>query len=149
MTHKKRLAIVDDDGEHISAVYVEPGANGFEGADLSGLSAPLIQNLRGTSFRHASLYWANLQAADLSGCDFEGADLRGAFLQDAKLVGANFRDAKLGFNALGGCSHLEGADLSGAQLHGADLRGAKYNSQTKFPGGFNPQLAGCIDAEGS
>jgi len=64
MTHKKRLAITDDDGEHLLVVYVEPDSNGFEGADLSGLSAPLIQNLRGTSFRGAVLYWANLQAAD-------------------------------------------------------------------------------------
>ena len=51
MTNKRRLAITDDDGEHIMAVYVEPNAQGFEGADLSGLSAPFIQNLRGASFR--------------------------------------------------------------------------------------------------
>lgn len=147
MTHKRRLAIVDDDGEHIMAVYVEPEANGFEGADLSGLSAPLIRNLRSRSFRRANLYWANLQAADLSGCDFEAADLRGAHLEDAVLVGANLRNAKLGRDNLGGSTHLEGADLTGAQLHGADLRGAMCNARTKFPDGFDPQVAGCLDAD--
>lgn len=149
MTHKRRLAITDDDGEHILAVYVGPDANGFEGADLSGLSAPLIKNLRGTSFRRASLYWANLQAADLSGCNFESADLRGAALQDSLLVGANLRHAKLGLDNLGGCTHLEGADLTDAQLHGADLSGVKYDSRTKFPADFNPEQAGCCDADAS
>ena len=149
MTQKRRLAITDDDGEHIMAVYVEPNANGFEGADLSGLSAPLIKNLRGTSFRGATLYWANLQDADLSGCNFENADLSGAALQDSKLVGANLRNAKLGLDNLGGHTRLQGADLSGAQLHGADFRGAKYDSRTLFPTGFNPEQAGCIYAEAS
>nr|CUV12741.1 protein of unknown function [Ralstonia solanacearum] len=41
MTHKRRLAITDDDGEHIKAVYVEPDASGFEGADLCGLCVRL------------------------------------------------------------------------------------------------------------
>ncbi|WP_247537266.1 pentapeptide repeat-containing protein [Ralstonia pseudosolanacearum] len=138
MTHKRRLAITDDDGEHIKAVYVEPDASGFEGADLCGVCAPLIQNLRGVSFRHATLYWANLCGADLSGCDFEGADLSGAALQDARFVGANLRDAKLARDNLGGATKLQGADLTGAQLHGTDLRGAEYDDKTKFPVGFDP-----------
>jgi len=53
MAHKRRLAITDDDGQHIKAVYVEPDAHGFEGADRSGLCAPFIRNLSGVSFRHA------------------------------------------------------------------------------------------------
>ena len=147
MTHKRRLAITDDDGEHIMAVYVEPEANDFEGADLSGLSAPLVRTLRGRSFKRAILYWANLQAADLSGCDFEAANLRGAHLQDAILVGANLRNAQLGRDNLGGSTHLEGADLTLAQQHGADFNGALYDARTKFPSGFDPQAAGCLDAE--
>jgi len=31
MIHKKRIAIVDDYGEHIAAIYVEPETVGFEG----------------------------------------------------------------------------------------------------------------------
>lgn len=144
MTHKRRLAIADDDGQHIKAVYVEPEANGFEGADLSGLCAPSIQNLRGVSFRHAILYWANLCGADLSGCDFEGADLSGAALQEARFVGANLRGATLGRDNLGGATKLQGADLTGVQLHGADLRGAEYDDRTKFPAGFDPHAYGCV-----
>jgi hypothetical protein len=144
MAHKRRLAIVDDDGEHIMAIYVEPDANGFEGADLSGLSAIGIKNLRGTSFRRAVLYWANLQLSDLSECDFEEADLRGAALQEALLVNTNLSRAKLGPDNLGGSTHLQGADLTGAQLYGADLRAAEYDDRTKFPSGFDPGSAGML-----
>jgi hypothetical protein len=77
MTHKRRLAIQDDYGKHIMAVYVEPDANGFEGADLSGLQALFVTNLRGTRFKGASLYWANLDGSDFSHCNFEGVNLAG------------------------------------------------------------------------
>lgn len=46
----------------IMGAYVAPDADGFEGVDLSGLSEPLIRNLRSTCFRRASLYWANLES---------------------------------------------------------------------------------------
>jgi uncharacterized protein YjbI with pentapeptide repeats len=143
-THKRRLAVVDDDGTHIKAVYVEPDATGFEGADLSGLAAPGIRNLRGISFRGAVLYWACLADADLSACNFEGAGLRGATLEGAKLVGANLRGAKLCRDNLGGTTNLRGADLTHADLHGADLTDAEYDARTKFPTGFSPRKAGCL-----
>ena len=144
MTHKRRLAIQDDDGEHIMAVYVEPDAHGFEGADLSGLQAIFITNLRGTSFKGASFYWANLVKADFSGCNFEGANLAGANMCEAKLVGTNFRNAFLGLDNLGGPTRLQGADLTDAVLEGANLTGAEYNSSTKFPGDFSPGIAGMV-----
>ena len=144
MTNKRRLAIADDDGSHIMAVYVEPGGEGFEGADLSGLSAIGIQNLRGGCFRGAVLYWANLARADLSGCNFENSDMCGAVLDDALAVNANFRGARLCRDNLGGATSLQGADFTGAELEGADLNGAKYDKRTKFPKGFNPTEAGCI-----
>ena len=117
-TQKRRLAIVDDDGTHIKAVYVEQEAIGFEGADLSGLAAPGIRNLRGVSFRGAVLYWACLVDADLSGCNFEEADLRGATLEGTKFAGANLRGAKLCRDNLGGTTNLRGADLTDADLYG-------------------------------
>jgi len=129
------------------AVYVEPSANGFEGADLSGLSVPLVTNLRGKSFKGATLYWANLASADFSGCNFEGANLAGATLREAKLVGANFRNAFLGPDNLGGPTCLQGADLSDAILDGATLRGAEYDAATKFPRGFSPIQAGMVFAD--
>ena len=147
MTHKRRLAIQDDDGEHIMAVYVEPDANGFEGATLDGLQALLMSNLRGTSFKGASLYWANLGGSDFSGCNFEGANLAGATLRDTKLVGANFRNAHLGLDNLGGSAKLQGADLTDAILEGANLKGAEYDASTKFPRGFSPDRAGMVDPD--
>jgi hypothetical protein len=148
-THKKRLAIADDYGEHIMAVYVEPDAKGFEGADLTGLAAIGIKNLRGTSFRRANLYWAVLQSADLNGCNFEEADLSGANLKDASLVGVNFRNAKLGRDNLGGSTELQGADMTNALLEGASLVGAEYDERTKFPEGFSPEGAGMVEKSAS
>ena len=109
MTHKRRLTIQDDEGHHIMAVYVEPTANGFEGADLSGLQAAFVTNLRGTSFKGASLYWANFYRSDFSGCNFEGANLEKA--------------------------HFEGRrEADGKILTGADLRGAFFDSATNLDG---------------
>ncbi len=126
------------------SVYVDQDANGFEGADLSGLGAPLIRGLKGISFRRATLYWACLAEADLSGCNFEEADLRGATLTGAILVGANLRLAQLCRDNLGGPTRLQGADLSGANLSGANLEGAEYDARTRFPPGFQPKREGCV-----
>jgi uncharacterized protein YjbI with pentapeptide repeats len=145
MTHKKRIAIVDDYGEHIAAIYVEPDAVGFEGADIGGLPAMYIKTLRGAVFRRANLYWSAFCGSDLTGCDFEEADLRGANLRETILVGANLRNAKLGRDNLGGATHLQGADLTGSQLHGCELTGAEYDANTRFPEGFDPELAGMIE----
>lgn len=147
--HKRRLEILDDDGNHLMAVYVEPDANGFDGADLSGLFAPGVRNLRGASFRRAILYWANLSDADLSSCDFAQADLRGAILSGARLGGANLAGAKLCRDNLGGTTKLQGADFAGANLDGTDLAGAEYDENTRFPAGFEPRDAGCLLAEAS
>jgi len=144
MTHKRRIAIQDDYGNHIMAVYVEPEAKGFEGADLSGLQASQVTNLRGTSFKGATLYWANLSRADFSGCDFERANLAGASMEEGVFVGANFQSARMGLDNLGGATRLQGADLTDAELRGADLRGAEYNAGTRFPRGFDPALAGMV-----
>ena len=129
------------------AVYVEPDAEGFEGADLSGLSALFVTNLRGTSFKGATLYWANLSNADFTGCNFEEANLAGATMRETKLVDACLRNAFLGLDNLGGPTRLQGADLTGAILDGAKLSGAEYDSSTKFPSGFSPTRAGMVAAD--
>jgi uncharacterized protein YjbI with pentapeptide repeats len=142
MTDKQRVAIVDELGKHIAAIYVTPGTKDFEGAVLEGFVIPGITTLRGRSFRNAKMYWAMMAGADLSGCNFEGADMRGANLRDAKLVNANLRDADLGLDNLGGATQLQGADLTDAILHGAKLAGAEYDDRTRFPDEFVPEQAG-------
>jgi len=149
MTGKRRLTIEEDDGTHLMAVYVEVGGLDFDNADLSGLCAIGVNNLKGKSFRGAILYWANLSSSDVGSCDFENADFRGAVLLGTMLVGANLRGAKLGKDMLGGSTRIQGANFSSAQLHGADLQGALYDEYTIFPVGFIPESAGCVYAGSS
>ena len=58
-----------------------------------------------------------------AGESLEGADLEGGDLQGAD---------------------LRGADLVGADLSQADLKGARYNKNTRFPEGFDPEAAGMV-----
>jgi len=149
MTHKRRLTIEEDDGTHLKSTYVEPGGTDFEGADLSGLCAIGVTNLRGKSFRGAVLYWVNLTSSDLSSCNFENADFRGAVLRDTVFVGADLRGALLGIDNLGGATQIQGANFASALLQGADLRGAQYDNRTKFPAGFVPESTGCVYVDAS
>ena len=143
---KRRVAITDDYGAHIAAFYLPPESVDLENGNLDGLAAPGNSTLRGRSFAGSSLYWAMLEGSDLSGCNFEGSDLRGANLKSARLVGANLRQANLGLDNLGGATQLQGADLTGAVLNHCNLAGAEYDSDTRFPKGFNPESAGMINA---
>ena len=66
---------------------------------------------------------AILIGADLSRADLRYADLSNAYLSFAYLSNAD----------------LSNADLRDANLYGAYVRDDKYNSETKFPEGFNPE----------
>jgi hypothetical protein len=84
----------------------------------------------------------NLRGLDLSQTNLGGLDLRGVILTGSNLIGANLCGAD-----------LSGADLSNTALQEDSLAGicppgtkpaplpersrAKYNSETKFPEGFN------------
>lgn len=70
----------------------------------------------------------NLAHGDLRGLDLSGVRWGAADLTHAALQGSN----------------LEGADLRRASLEGADLRGALYDSQTRWPEGFNPEAHGAV-----
>jgi len=79
----------------------------------------------------ADLRDSNLTGADLSGANLKGADLRGAILWGGKLSRAVMQKVR-----------LEGTDLRKAVLVGVDLTDAVYNSETKWPSGFDPGEAG-------
>jgi uncharacterized protein YjbI with pentapeptide repeats len=144
VTTKRRIAITDEYGEHVAAVYVAQGTIDFESADLESFVIPALTTLRGRSFRNATMYWAMMAGADLSGCNFEGTDLRGANLRDALLIGANLTRANLGVDNLCGGTSLQGANLTSAVLDGANLSGAKFDARTIFPDGFDPRAAGMV-----
>ena len=64
--------------------------------------------------------------ANLKGANLKGADLQFCILKGANLEGAN----------------LEGADLHETELSGANLKGARYDDETRFQRGFNPEERG-------
>lgn len=69
------------------------------------------------------------------------ADLSGKYLTEANFVGANLRGANLK-GAVIVRADLRRANLEEAHLDRADLRGALYDSQTRWPAGFDPGRAG-------
>ena len=127
------------------------GAN-FQGAVLREASLSYV-NLQEVNLKGADLEWANFEGADLQGANLERARLEGAELNKAKLQGANLEGADLrgvdfqgvnleGVNLEGAgleWANLQGANLQGANIEGASFFEAKYDSQTKFPEGFNPE----------
>lgn len=114
-----------------------PIESNFVGAILSEATLSHA-NVVGANFVGAILTGANLSGANLGGVHFVTANLDGADLSGAHLDGADFREA-----------NVSGADLSGAILEGdiyggATLERAKYNDQTKFPKGFDPEAHGMV-----
>ncbi|MEP0913053.1 pentapeptide repeat-containing protein [Leptolyngbya sp. GB1-A1] len=123
-------------------------------------------DLRKADLRLALLQGANLQSADLTEADLEGANLRGANLTRSVLTDVQLRRADLQVAVLQGASlsaanldevNLQGADLRGAylvgtvltyaqNLHNSILTDAIYDRKTRFPEGFNPDVAGMIRA---
>jgi uncharacterized protein YjbI with pentapeptide repeats len=105
------------------------------------------------SLRLADLTHAILDLAELSEADLEGAQLiaarlpharlNGSNLNGAKLIQADLRNASLASATLVG-SYLHSANLEGAVLAGAILTGARYDKDTHWPVGFDPQAAGAI-----
>lgn len=110
-------------------------------ADLRGA------NLMGTELRRADLSGANLSGAVLNGADLRDANLSGADLSQTDLNWAILRRANLGRANLRK-ANLGWADLRGADLSQADLAEARYNDQTSWPEGFDPQTAGCLLVSG-
>ncbi len=112
----------------------------LRGAHLRGANLS-VANLSG-----AYLIGANLYRANLSGAYLIGANLYRANLSGANLIGANLSGAYLYRADLRGAD-LYRADLRGANLIGANLSGAKFDSNTIFPEGFNPEEYGMINID--
>jgi len=93
----------------------------LQDTDLSDRESPM--DLSFAKLCDANLSGTNLSYADLSGTDFQGADLRRASLRGTK---------------------LEMANLEGADMRYCDVYDAVYDSETRWPDGFNYRDAGAI-----
>lgn len=127
----------------------------FKKADLQQASLKRANlknaNLEGAILRAADLENSYLEGARLWQADLANANLKRAKLPGALLFGANLYGATLDFanfdNARLDQANLENASLKGAifrntNLQHVKLRGARYNSQTLWPAGFNPDATG-------
>ena len=112
--------------------------------------------LAGQNFSRSALGHAELQERHLRGANFSQADLTAANFTDADLRHTSFQGAMLWFANFSG-TRLDGADFSGAYLPGAklqgvdlrrtnlaaaELRSARYDEQTLWPEGIDPQERG-------
>jgi uncharacterized protein YjbI with pentapeptide repeats len=110
----------------------------LERAHLDGTSLVEAQlkdaKLRGANLTNAQLKDAELDRATLTGADFSGADLTGAFLTGATTAGSGRRTQMTSTNLTR--ADLTGADLSRVYFELPTMTGARFNSQTKWPKGF-------------
>lgn len=127
--------------------------------------------LRNSDIRYANLTKTDLHGATLNNADFSSANLSEALLFDAVMIKANLSKTNLNKTVLSNANmkkanlnkadlngafllntnlhsaNLEGATLYNANLSGADLteailKDAIYNSNTKWPDGFDPDKFG-------
>lgn len=120
---------------HLESAHLEGALLG--NADLDGalLIGAYLDDavLSDAHLAGAHLIVAHLTRARLKGAYLAGADLRAADLKNADLREANLQNAD-----------LRSADLSYADLQGVSLTGTKYNYETIWPMGFDPQVAGAL-----
>ncbi|WP_424939484.1 pentapeptide repeat-containing protein [Aliiroseovarius sp. S253] len=100
----------------------------FEGADLSGVYAPLFEAPE-ASFIGANLSGANFHASDLRGADFSNANLTGASFVFADLRGANLSGAV-----------LDGAHFVGSLLTDANIETARFSETNLLGAALDPDL---------
>jgi uncharacterized protein YjbI with pentapeptide repeats len=113
----------------------------FAGLELEGFCFDSA-DLAGADFTGSDLYGANLMDARCDDCSFRNADLRGAAFFRASLRRADLRNARLGPNNMLTPSDVSGVDFTDALLEGADFTAASYDTETKFPAGFDPLQRG-------
>lgn len=87
----------------------------------------------GAILQGSALGGAHINGINLSGADLRRADLSRATFNGTNLFAANLRHAD-----------LTGADFSRARLKEAQLHDARYDEQTKWPKGIDPEEQGAI-----
>jgi serine/threonine protein kinase/Flp pilus assembly protein TadD len=92
----------------------------------------------GDTFRQQLAIPIDLSFSNLSNTNMDRVPLPGACFDHADMRGTALRNANLAWTS------LRGTDLTDADLSGTILVGAKYSDETKWPEGFDPELAGAI-----
>ena len=118
------------EGDWMKLQSASLSSRNFSGEDLEGAVLREI-DFHDSYFMGANLRCVDFSGANLSECFFNDAILDGACLANTSLRSAYLRNARL-------C----GADLTGACLDQADLQGTIYNSQTKWPQGYDVESSG-------
>ena len=106
--------------------------------------------------------YARFERSTLDGHMFDRVEGAGLALVACQLLATSFGRVKMSAGSLVGSvvvgGRINGCDLSDADLRGTDLSqtqlasghgsntftGAKYNAQTKFPEGFDPEAEGMV-----
>ncbi len=104
-------------------------------------------NLVNTDFSFANLYGANFKIANLSFANLFGADLEESILAYASFYGANLDSANIA-EANMFYADFSNADLSNLEnWDSAFWLAARYNANTIFPDGMDPNDYAMIDIE--
>lgn len=121
--------------------YSQDGWPRYRGYVIRPNARLLAANLQRANLVSANLEGADLERANLQHATLFGAILKYAFLPAANLAAANLERADLEGAKLFG-ANLERANLEGAKLERAVFKYARYDSETRWPNGFNPDAAG-------
>lgn len=119
------------------------GETSFQGAYLAGGNLS-DSNLMRADFSGAHLYGTYLYRANLSGSSFRGATCQGAVFDEVDLNGADLTDARLVQDNMGTPCSMRGVDLRFTLLKNVVLSGCIYDSDTRFPVGFDPADQGML-----
>jgi uncharacterized protein YjbI with pentapeptide repeats len=118
--------------KHSRLVRANLAESKLVGEDMTGF------NLEGVILSWADLRQTNFKGAILKESVVISADLRNSDLSDADFRGSDLRQADLRW------SNLKNTDFTDANLQGTILREAEYNTQTKWPKDFDPDIFGAV-----
>lgn len=133
--------------------------------DFEGVSLPRVLldsshwtfvNASSANFLQANISSSAIYLSDFIGTDLSYATIINTTFRGSKLIGAKLTFAKI-LNTKFYSTHLIGADLSNTTLYCSDFSrvsllaasfsNAKYNSETKFPENFDPEMHNMVLVE--
>ena len=108
----------------------------LEGASLRGAVIDKPSWFKRANFQNTDLRETQFSDGSCEDVNFTGADLRGATVWGFRFTRANLSGAD-----------LRGVDLRGATFEQVTVTDAKYDADTQWPPGFDPQAHGAVLVE--